>query len=93
MVDIKLKEGQTGYDVVDEYIQRYWRHNGYGDVVVSLGISYRGDAYDFCKEIASPYDCHGVEYLSDWWEGQKFIKILGIKFTDELDISGGIYED
>ena len=93
MVDIKLKEGQTGYDAVDEYVQRYWDRNGHDDVIVSLGISYNGNFYAFSKEVVSPHYPIGVEYLNDWWEGQKFIKILGIKSVEELDISGGLYEE
>lgn len=93
MVDIKLKEGQTGYDAVDEYIYKYWKHHGHGDVIIYLGISYNGNVYDYSKEVASPYNPIGVEYLNDWWEGQKFIKIFGIKSVDKLDISGGIYEE
>lgn len=93
MVDIRLKEGQTGYDAVGEYIRRYWKHNIYETVVVSLGISYNGNKYDLCKEVASPYNFDDIEYLYDWWEGQKFIKIFGIKSINELDICGGLYEE
>ena len=94
MVDIKLQEGQSGYDVVGEYIRRYWKHNIYETVVVSLGISYDGKTYGLLKEVASPYwdNCYAV-YLYDWWEGQKFIKIFGIKSINKLDISGGLYEE
>ena len=93
MVDIKLQKGQSGYDVVDEYIRRYWKHNRREDVVVSLGISYGGRAYEFCNEVASPYNFDDIEYFSDWWEGQGFIKIYGIKAISEFDISGGLYEE
>lgn len=27
MVDIVLKNGQTGYDVISDYIYRYWNQN------------------------------------------------------------------
>ena len=93
MVDIKLQEGQNGYNEVGEYIRRYWKHNIWTDVVVSLRISYDGKKYQACKEIASPYGFDDIEYLNDWWEGQTFIKIFGIKSIDELDISGGLYEE
>lgn len=26
MIDIVLKDGQSGYDAVGEYIRRYWNH-------------------------------------------------------------------
>lgn len=93
MVDIKLQKGQNGYDAVGKYIRRYWEHNIWEDVIVSIGISYDGKTYDLCKEVASPYNFDDIEYLSDWWEGQEYIKIFGIKAISELDISGGLYED
>lgn len=92
MVDIKLQKGQNGYDAVGEYIYKYWEYNIPSDVVVSLELSYDGKTYDLYKEVASPYNFDDIEYLSDWWEGQEYIKILGIKSVNELDISGGLYE-
>ena len=93
MIDIKLKDGQSGYDVVEEYIRRYWSHNIYTTVVVSIGTSYDGITYDMRKEVASPYNVNGVEFLNDWWEGERYIKLFGIQTIDELDISGGIYTE
>lgn len=29
MLEIKLKNGQTGYDMVGEYVRRYWDRNVY----------------------------------------------------------------
>lgn len=91
MIDIELKDGQTGYDIVGEYIRKYWEHNIYETVVISMGTSHDGKTYDLCKEIASPYNGDDVEFLYDWWEGEKFIKLFGIKAVDEIDISGGLY--
>lgn len=93
MINIKLKDGQTGYDVVGGYVRRYWEHNIEDDVVISMGISYDGNCYDLLKEIASPYEIDIVEFLNDWWEGEKFIKLFGIMAVSELDITGGIYEE
>lgn len=56
-----------------------------------MGTSHDGKTYDLCKEIASPYNGDDVEFLYDWWEGEKFIKLFGIKAVDEIDISGGLY--
>lgn len=93
MIDIILKDGETGYDAVGEYIERYWEHNIQDDVIVSLGISYDGKEYDFSQEIDSPMGfVKGVEFLYDWWEGQKYIKLFGIKAVGEIDIEGGIYD-
>lgn len=92
MIDIKLNDGQSGYDVIGEYIRCYWKHNIYTAVVVSIGTSYNGQDYRLLKEVASPMDFDDIEYLYDWWEGEKYIKLFGIQSIDELDISGGIYE-
>lgn len=93
MVDIILKDGETGYDAVGEYVERYWEHNITDDVIVSIGVSYDGNQYDLSKEIARPISfVKGVEFLYDWWEGQKYIKLFGIKIVQEIDIEGGIYD-
>lgn len=93
-VTIELKDGQTGYDVVGEYILRYWKHNVYESVVVSMAVSYNGRAYDLYNAIAIPSDgCDDVEFIYDWWEGEKFIKVLGIEPVSDLRIHGGIYEE
>lgn len=92
MVDIKLKDGQTGYDAVGEYIRRYWNHNITDTVIVSIGTSYDGNTYDLRNEVASPMNFGDIEFLYDWWEGEKYIKLFGIKTVRELDISGGLYE-
>lgn len=91
MIDIELKDGQSGYDAVGEYIHRYWEHNITETVIFSVGTSYDGKTYNICKEVACP--CNGdIEFLYDWWEGERFIKLFGIKTIDEIDISGGLYE-
>ena len=93
MVDIVLKDGQSGYDAVGEYIHRYWEHNITDDVVVSIGTSYDGNTYDLRKEVASPIRCSDIEFLYDWWEGERYIKLFGIKTIGELDIAGGVYNE
>jgi len=45
------------------------------------------------KMIASPMNFNDIEFLYDWWESEKFIKLFGIKTVDELDISGGLYTE
>lgn len=93
MIDIKLKDGQSGYDAVGEYIRRYWNHNITDTVIVSMGTSYDGNTFELRKEVASPLNFDDIEFLYDWWEGEKYIKLFGIKTVSELDISGGIYEE
>ena len=93
MIDIVLKDGQSGYDAVGEYIRRYWNHNITDTVIVSIGTSYDGNTYDIRKEVASPLNFDDIEFLYDWWEGERHIKLFGIRAISELDISGGIYEE
>ena len=89
MVDIVLKNGQTGYDAISDYIYRYWNHNILDTVIISIGTSYDGYTYDLRNEIASPISFSKIEFMNDWWEGEKYIKLFGIKTLGELDISGG----
>ena len=93
MINIKLTDGQSGYNVIGEYIRRYWSHNINNTVIVSLGTSYDGETFDLQKEVACPINFDDIEFLYDWWEGEKYIKLFGIKTVRELDISGGIYEE
>ena len=92
MIEIQLKEGQHGYEAVDEYVRRYWEHNVYDDVVISLSTSYDGETYYPFHTIAEPQAVtEQVLYDFDWWEGEKFIKLFGIINVNKLNISGGIY--
>ena len=93
MIEIELKNGQTGYNAIGEYIRRYWKHHMTDSVIVSLGASYDGRIYEHRNEIASPYGFDDIEFLYDWWEGENHIKLFGIKSIDEIDVSGGIYTE
>lgn len=93
MVEIVLKKGQSGYDAVGEYIIRYWNHNITDTVIVSIGTSYDGVSYELRNEIACPMNFDDIEYLYDWWEGERFIKIYGIKGIGEIEILGGVYTE
>lgn len=95
MIEFRLQNGQTGYDVIGDYIRRYWKHNCYEDVIVSIGTSYDGKNYSHYNEVASPYfdsnNC--IEFLNDWWEGELFIRLFGIKSISAFNVVGGIYEE
>lgn len=93
MVEIKLKNGQTGYDIVGKYIRRYWEHNPTDQVIVSLGFSRDGVKYEHRNEVASPYNYDDIEFDYDWWEGEQYIRIFGIISVNGLNITGGIYEE
>lgn len=93
MVEIKLKDWQSGYDAVGEYIRRYWKHSITDTVIVSLATYYDGKKFETRNEVASPYNYDDIEFLYDWWEGEKFIKLFGIKTLSEIEIDGGIYTE
>ena len=91
MINIRLNEGCSGYNAIGEYVKKYWEHNITSTVICSIGTSYDGSTYSLHKEVATPSSDCDVEFLSDWWEGERYIKLFGIKTVEELDISGGIY--
>lgn len=74
-----LSDEQTGYDVVSEYIQKYFECHDIEDVIVSVEISRDGKDYERINEIASPYNMYDIEYLNDWWEGERYIRVTGIR--------------
>lgn len=94
--DIELG-AKDGYQVVGEYLQRYWKRHGYSSVVVCMEISSDGKKYDECNIYASPdlspSGFGDVEYEYDWWEGEKYVRISGIRGLHEMRFVGGVYED
>lgn len=93
MVEIKLKDGQSGYSVIGEYIRRYWKYHFEETVIVSIRVSYDGKYYDNRTDIAYPDQGGDIEYLSDWWEGEKYIQLHGIQSIYKINVIGGIYAD
>lgn len=87
-----LKDGQSGYDAVGEYIKRYLKYHPTDTVVISLAISYDGENYDYLTEVACPEGFDDILYFLDWWEGEKYIRLFGIGGLEFMDIYGGIYE-
>lgn len=83
---IVLDDKQTGYGVVSEYVKRYWEHHCAEGVIVSIEISRDGRNYECLNEVASPYNMYDVEYLNDWWEGEKYIKVTGIQNISDMKI-------
>ena len=53
-----------------------------------METSYDGKEYLRENEVVSP-DCdfEGCEFLHDWWEGEPYIKILGIKNISEIEFT------
>ena len=91
MVEIKLTGKKSGYDIVEEYIQRYWEHHPIDTVVVSLAVSYDGENYSYRPDVATPDKFGCVEFLNDWLEGEKYIRLYGIKSVCEIELNDGIY--
>lgn len=90
MIFVELDDGKSAYEFVCDCIEKFWENNYYCDVVVSIATSY--DGVNYCKsvEIASPTsDMTGVEFLNDWYEGEKYIKIFGIKSVCDIEIADG----
>lgn len=90
VVNFTLSNHDTGYDVIAERIMRYYRTHNQDTVIVSLGISYDDKKWEYMNEVAYPIDylCSEIEFLNDWWEGQKYIKLFGIKSVSNLKING-----
>lgn len=94
MVEIELKKDEDGYEVVGNYIKRFWKHHSYCRVIVSLATSYDGKEYWDSKEIAEPMECFtDILYDMDWWEGERFIRLYGIMAVDDVKVEGGLYEE
>ena len=85
--DIILNDGQNGYDAVAEHVRKYWFEKVYSTVVVTLSIADDGKHYTKHNEVVSPINFDDCEFLNDWWEGEKYIKILGIKDIDEIELA------
>lgn len=93
-MNIKLKDNETGYDVVGEYIRRFWKYNGLEDTVIfQIGSSYNGIKYEIRNEIASPCNYNDIEFLYDWWEGEQYIKLIGICYLSEVEPYSGLYNE
>lgn len=93
-IDVSIEPGKTAYDAVAKYIYRYWDHYSFSDVILSLKLSYDNVDWRSFKTIAL-FDAGDIkpEFVNDWWEGERFIRLYGIESIDFLDISGGLYPD
>lgn len=93
---IKLEKDQTGYEAIGEYIRRFWKYNkNYQDTVIcQIGSSYDGIKYEIRNEIATPSEFGSdIEFLYDWWEGEQYIKLIGICYLSEIKPYNGIYNE
>ena len=90
MISFILSDQDTGYSVIENRINRYYKTHIQDTVVVSLGISYDGENWEYMNEVAYPLDYlnSAIEFLNDWWEGQRYIKLFGIESVSNLKIDG-----
>lgn len=89
MIDIRVKNGESGYDLVTEYIRRYWEiQDSYDDVIVQLNTSFDGVNWDMGMIEFAPfdYDNNSVYWFNDWWEGEEYIQIVSIVNKCDLEL-------
>lgn len=88
MIDIKLSVGLSGYNVIAEYIRQFWERNGnlVETVMFSIGTSYDGHSYTTHNEIANPINGDDIEFLNDWWEGERYLRLGEIRSIDSFDV-------
>lgn len=90
---IDLYEGdQDVYELVTEYVSRYFNRHGISDLLMHLELSYNGSDYYRSSVLIEADKDGGIQYLTDWWDGEQFIKIVGISSVN-LEYSGGVYSD
>lgn len=95
MISIILKDNEIGYGEVGKYVERYWDVHGSRDVIVGIETSYDGIEWRYNNEIATVYipSVRGeVEWLNDWWEGERYIRLHGIQSVETINVHGGLYE-
>lgn len=92
---IILEHEQNAYDIIGEYVIRHWQHSYYDDAVVCMDISYDNKEYYNANDYVTPvreFKDYGVIFENDWWEGEKYIKLYGIKNISEIELTGGLYD-
>lgn len=86
MINIILKDNEDGYDkvgkVVDEFVEKY----GIGSMIVKLALAYTpGERPDISNELLL-YEDDDFIWENDWWEGQKYIRVIAIDFVQNAVI-------
>lgn len=92
-----LSKDDDAYDIIGDYVERYWENNVYEEVIVDLSISYDGRDWVMANDLACPnFTDVGMSVLfeHDWWEGEKHLLLRGIMALSDVDIPlmHGIYE-
>ena len=85
---VKLKENRTGYDFVSERIHEFWNEFRYiSDVIFSVDIMESDGQIMHIKDIALVTDSGtDIEFVHDWWEGQKIIRLNRIAYVSCISL-------
>ena len=84
---IVLDNREIAYDAVNEYVKEYWNKHGWDDAIVQMETSYDGLIWDKHREVVTFIsDKSNARWLWNWWQGEKYIKILSIVNISELNI-------
>ena len=80
----------NGYETVSNCIKKFWLSKYTCDVVCLIGTSF--DGVNYCKtvEVAFPDEnMTDVVFLNDWYEGEPYVKMFGIKCVDDIIFTTG----
>ena len=89
-MEIKLKDGVTGYnaviDILSMIIPQLYTKYFPGDLVVRIGCKYEeSDEYYYDNYILEASEaCEYCCFVDDWWEGEKYINIIGFVPVDDI---------
>ena len=89
MIEFELTEKQTGYEVIKDYfIRRFDLNLGtYEQYLVALELSYDNVRWTRVTDRVQ-IDSMYFEWGIDWYEGEKYIRLLGVKNIEDIDIIG-----
>lgn len=93
MIEARASRENDGYDIVTEFVLKYWEQaKVYGStVLVKIAYSFDSTNWDESNEIAY-YSDGAVLFHSDWYENQKYIRIYGLIDLEHLEVPNNAEE-
>ncbi len=88
MIDITLGELVSGYTALNIFAKNFCAEgNYYADLVVEVETSHDGNDYQ-SEKLYLQYDGdeHYFESNYDWDEGQRYIRIIGACYFEDINI-------
>lgn len=83
MVEIRINDGENAYEKMRKLI-RSGLGSYYDTFLVRMYVSYNGVDWDKVTTLLNAvYDVDEWDY--DWWEGQKYIRLVGYIQVDKID--------